>query len=85
MMTSDDAKKLTFCPLSFSAPGGPLPCLGDDCQLWRREVVRVLKDDQTVIVESYDVMNQRVKLADTVAAYGKFGACGLTNTLGGLV
>lgn len=27
--------KPTMCPLSFSQPGAPLPCIGGECMLWR--------------------------------------------------
>lgn len=68
MMSSEDAVKHTKCPLSWSQPGGPFPCLGSGCQLWRREVAY------------FDGGGNRVKdpgSPDLRRAYTDLGGCGL--------
>lgn len=75
-MSSADAVKHTKCPLSWSQPGGPFPCLGSGCQLWRLEVGyfdaggnRVKDPDRLPLVGA--------SLSDFRRAYTDLGGCGL--------
>lgn len=34
-MMTEELARTTKCPLSFSAPNGPMNCIAAECQFWR--------------------------------------------------